>query len=164
MSLAFYILAAEEDAIYKLVPFLIILVIWALGAIASAINKSKPKQRQTPLAPPPPIPPQKVMNRPAPPVAQIAVARQGLPPLPTIARKAARGKKVVRTPGPPPLPQAPAAAPAPVSRPAVSRSVAPSTGSIAAWLRPQTVRSQFALSEILGKPVALKDRPHLPSL
>ena len=36
MSLAFYILAAEEDAIYKLVPFLIILVIWALGAIASA--------------------------------------------------------------------------------------------------------------------------------
>ena len=162
MSLAFYILASEDDAIYKLVPFLIILVIWALGAIASAINKSKAKQRPTPLALPPAIPPQKVMNRPAPRVAQ---PRQSAASTPRGRRgKPAAERSFLERPLLPPLPQRSAPAPAPVARPAVSRPVAPSTGSIAALLRPQTVRSQFALSEIIGKPVALKDRPHLPSL
>lgn len=164
MSVTLHILASDDSAIYKLAPFVIILIIWGLGALASIANKSKSKQRQTPVAPPPPIPVPKAMNRTAPRAARIAVPRQAVPPLPAIAGKAAGGKKPARMPAAPPLPQASAPAPAPASRPAISRSAGSSSRSITGWLRPQTVRSQFALSEILGKPVTLKDRPHLPSL
>lgn len=162
-----HMLAADDGSIYRLAPVLIFFAIWAFGAVASAVNKAKVKQRGVPVNPPrPPVPTfPTVVNGPAPPIPQVAASRLVLPPLPTLAGTAVRAKTPARTPTPPPIPQSSAPPVEPVSRPAMSRSAAASSSaSFAAWLRPQTVRSQFALSQILGKPVALQDRPHLPSL
>ena len=167
MDPSIHMLSADDGSIYRLAPVLIFFAIWAIGAVASAVNKAKVKQREVAVNPPlPPVPTlPTVVNDPAPRMPQVAASRLVMPPLPTLAGKAARAKKPARTPTPPPIPQSSAPPVEPVSRPAISRSAdASSSATFAAWLRPQTVRSQFALSQILGKPVALQDRPHLPSL
>lgn len=156
------ILAADGGLLLKLVPFLIFLAIWGLGALATAVSKSKQAGARRL---PPPVAPRSnaqirpVQNRPVPPRLPPTVAQQtALPPLSqrtALKRPPARPRVV-----PPPRPRQPAPAPpkAETSPPAARPANPPPPG----FLRASTIREQFVLSEILGKPLALHNRPRLP--
>jgi hypothetical protein len=174
-----HILADNDENFGKLILFAIIIVIWAVRAIANVAKSSGQKKPSPPPMPaarsvaqpvPPPIQP-----RPRPPVAArakpVVVARQAakpikaavppsgrrLPPLPSLVRPPAPaqpGTQVAR----PAAVAAPARVPARQPVPAA----APPRVGIARWADRQTVRSQFVLSEALQPPLALRTRSHLP--
>jgi len=154
------ILASSDEAIFKLVVLVIVLIVWGIGALASSLKglKKQPSRRPPPLAS---APPQSVMMIPR---LSTSIAPQA--PLPPLSSRAITPAS--RRLGPKAIPVAPAlraqrapAAPPP-SRPAPAPA-RPALGQLAMWLRPSTIRSQFVLSEILGKPLALRDRPRLTS-
>lgn len=180
MTAIAYILADSNG--FKLIGFVLLLIIWGIGSLVSAANKAKEQakrrqmllrmQGQTPPSPPQP-PVQPPQTRGAQPAAQMRVASAtALPPLAHIARPAAapvnrpvhaRPAAAVRPPQaappaariampaqPEPAPVRPAAA-----APFPSRATAP---AIARWLKPQTLRTQYILTEILQPPLGLRPR------
>ena len=141
------------DATFDLIAFVFVAIIWGIGALASAMKKSA--QARPPAGP-------------MPPQAQ-AAPRPAAVPIPPVRKEKARAPRKAAAPAlpagrqakpvPPPLrrsvsssvtqPQAtkgPAAAPAP-------------TSSFARLLQPDTIRAQYILAEVLGKPLAMKDEP-----
>ena len=152
----------------KLIPFVIFLIIWGLGSLASVVNKAKEEAKR-----------REAMSRmargqmpPSPqrPIAAAAPRRVAsmapLPPLSHIARPAAapaRRAAQVR-PAPQPQPMAPAVhKPAPAARPEPPPARPPATASTRAtapairrWLNPATLRSQYILTEVLQPPLGLR--------
>jgi hypothetical protein len=162
------ILASDDDTI-KVIGVVVFLIIWGIGAMASAAKKaqeaSRRKQMQNRSARPataialPPVqrmpaavrPRQVAINRPA-------AKRAAPPPLPQSTRSAAKPAAFAAAPLPPfdSTVQRTPARPAPIRpRPATARSArTPITG----WLNAGTVRSQFILAEILQPPLAFRKK------
>jgi hypothetical protein len=99
---------------------------------------------------------------PQPPATRPMMAR--LPPARRVKAPLFKGRKGARR-GPPALPAKPvtaqvakAATPAPVTAPAAAKPVASVDAKLLSrWLRPQTLRTQFILTEIFQPPVALRE-------
>jgi hypothetical protein len=156
MSTIFTILADGEVHWEKLLPFLVFFVLWALGQLSSAGKKKSP---QAPTAPRPPQP-----VAPPPPLIPRAATPRAIPPrvLSLPARGQAQKRRAVRRSPPlPPKPLAPAAPPPVVEivepAPTTSAAVAQRPRPILR-LRPNDLRSQFILTEILKPPLALRPR------
>ncbi|HRK29922.1 MAG TPA: hypothetical protein PLD59_02500, partial [Tepidisphaeraceae bacterium] len=106
-----------------------------------------------PPAPPPPVPPRMNIpaNRPSPVSINRGNQRQK-------QQKQKKPKKPAQVFAERPFPEA-AASPTPVTAPpAVARQPGPAVdaGQLRGWLRPQTLREQFMLTEILQRPLALR--------
>ena len=170
MQLFTHILATDDtDGLAKIVIGVIVFIFWGIGALASAL---KNKSQQAPLprvANPPPIeltpnmeiaPRRPVMARPPP-------LRPGARPVTSPPRRAV--PRLVTAPAmqpvqqrlsPPPL----AAAPAPVARAVITNPAPPTTTArvspaslLANKLRPESLRTQWLLTEVLAKPLALRE-------
>jgi len=168
--------AGDTNPIVPILFIGIFIFIWGAGAIAAI--KSAAKKNQIARGPQPPrLPPTRAGARMPPPLPGIPqqfqtrqVQRSPLSPsgapLPPLRTKP-RGN--LRKPPPLPLPaakrgsQAPQpssilASPTSPTRPPVPTSTS-TRSKIAAWLTPQTLRSQIILTEALRPPAALrKDR------
>jgi len=174
-----HILADNDENFGKLILFAIILVIWAIRAIANVAKSSGQKKPS-----PPPMPaarpvaprvPSPIQPRPKPLVAArakpVLAARQAAKPIKAVVPAAGRRlpplPSLVRPTAPAP-PGAPVARPAAVAAPAPAPirqpipATAPPRVGIVRWADRQTVRSQFILSEALQPPLALRTRSHLP--
>ena len=165
----------DTNPIVPIVVIGIFMLIWGSAAIAGI--KAAAKKHHTPPRPQPPrLPPTRATVRTPPPLpgiprpfpprplprSPLSASGAPLPPL----RTKTRGQPMKA----PPLPL-PAAKPAPrtrqvgtnptpTTRPAAPAPTQPSTRSkIATWLTPQTLRSQFILTEALRPPAALRKDP-----
>lgn len=178
------ILATNEDPTGKIVIFVIAAIIWAIRSIASAINKksqqsaARQEKGELPIdltprmeAPRPPVQKQPVANRPAqrrgatpPPPLPVQVPRPVVPPGIFVGGNVfARPRQAGQTMG--------GTAPAKPAIAAVAQAVStPSPKSVASvskrsgfarMLRPEILRTQIIVAELLGKPLALRDDPHL---
>lgn len=178
------ILAQESDNFSRIIFFVIFAVIWGISALASMLNKKQEEARRrrlreeiertqgrSPDVPSRPAPPPVRMDRSVPQPARVnrpvpqPVRKQRPAPIPV-------KRKAVKVPAPPPrtevaaiassLLQASAASIAkteiqsPPSRPSLSRPSA-TAPALAQWLRPETLRTQFILTEILQPPLALRE-------
>jgi hypothetical protein len=179
------ILASPDDATFKIIFWVIVGVIWAIASAVGAI-KNKIKQAQKRAAAgllPIDLTPRMEVKPPALPRPQQQMAWQMNVPSALASRGPAprqqqQQKKATRPPPlrpvatpsarrpPPQLPTAPpiqrsAAATAASSSQAVARSRsedrAPLAVKLAATLRPQSLRTQWLLTEILNKPLSLRD-------
>lgn len=179
MTAASFILADSNG--FKLIGFVLLLIIWGIGSLVSAANKAKEQAKrrqmllrtQGQMPPSPPRPPvQAPQRRVASAAAQMRVAPgAALPPLAHIARPVPTPAKhpvharpaAVRPPQPAPpaariaapLQPEPASVRPSAAAPSPSRATAP---AIARWLKPQTLRSQYILTEILQPPLGLRPR------
>jgi hypothetical protein len=178
---AIQILGAGDNDYGKIFAGIIFLIIWGISAVVSKVNKQQQEarrrlQEQNPLptyTPPPPPRQRRIAEGLAerfpevmmPPMPQRPVPQRAAQPRVAPQRSLAKPKRSTRRqpavaarPTPPPLPQQVAAPPPaqvapPVRRPAPASASAP---TIARWLRPQTLRSQFILTEVLRPPLALR--------
>lgn len=201
MSFHDSILAASDEGIGRLIMFGIVVVIWIIGAISSAIKKQREewkrrREMQMPRMPQPSAArmPAPVRGRPIPQPAQPVDSRITWPPIPALRNVPAqppqapqRNKQMLGRQGkkkksksPPPLPvprgpqlAQPAVLPLPASKRTIestaigqgeSRRATQTTGADAAairrWLTPQTLRTQFILTEVLQPPVAIRPDRH----
>jgi len=154
----FPFILADDDNIGKIVGFVIIAVIWGIGALSSVLKKAtKTATRPTAYRP--------VVGPPIAPKAQAIQPARRAAPVPQ--RKATP----VRRPSPVPAaavqqrPQAapvarrqPPAAPSPIMAPVVVRHVVGTANSAAIrrWLQPDSLRKQFILTELLQPPIGLR--------
>jgi len=163
MTAAWLILA--DSVGLKLVPFVIFLIIWGLGSLASVVNKAKEEaKRREALSR---MARGTAVTSPPRPIASAAPRRvastASLPPLSHIARPAAAPARRAAQVRPAPQPQPAARKPAPAARPeppparpvttASTRATAP---AIRRWLNPATLRSQYILTELLQPPLGLR--------
>lgn len=164
-----FILASNDEALIKGVLAVVVFIIWGISSMAKAMAKTKQnalkKQQQNRVQIPPPVQPRAVPAVPArrPTVAPPAIpVRKAvpLPPLHTLATAARQTRPAVAKPAPPT--KAPAS---PVARAVAPRPTMPSprkapaaTTTIDTLLRPNTVRAQFILAEVLQPPLALRKR------
>ena len=150
------ILASDDyEGMIKLIGGVIVLIVWAVGAMASTIKKAqaKSRQKQAPFAPP--LPAQRTVAAPARPASRPPPLPMALPPLSTLARSQPPKRPATQ----PPPPAAPAKVIARVAEPAIKPARAAravSRDPIAGLLRPTTVRAQFILAEVLQPPLALR--------
>jgi outer membrane biosynthesis protein TonB len=180
MNDTFHILAREEDAI-KLVIGLVVGAIWLISAIVNAAKAKKPQGEQKPWeqvlrdlgAGTPPAPP--------PPVPQHQQRQQRPPPMPKKQQQPQQPKRKKQKQ------QQQSARPQPVAKPSVqfeessthrvveeeappssvtaivsstsSRAVPPtvSLGKTSMMLTPTTIREAMILTEVLGKPVSMRE-------
>jgi hypothetical protein len=181
------ILADVDEGAIKLIFFVIVAIIWGIGALISAVKKKAEQMRkaQMPLALTPRMeaqqqPPGGALRRDQLPVAPAIWP----PPPPAVGQTAPSGRQkgrkesrrppVVARPVPPPLPVAapslvPAAAPAPIASTAISASAPTATGhgatraaSVRSLLRASALPTLIVIGEVLGKPLALRDDPSPP--
>jgi hypothetical protein len=178
MASVVHILAAHDNSLGKLWIFGIILIIWAIQAIANvAKSKSKAQQQAKPRPSmqaarkfaPPPLPPEfqaraKILaaaGQGAVKRAPNPAAAQSLPPLYSLA-----AKKIQAKPTPQPVARpfaAPATAPPrPATRQAPDPDASAPRSTIARLIDRRKIRSQFVLAEALQPPLALRTRSHLP--
>jgi len=166
------------DAEVKVLVWLVIGAIWAISQIVSKLSQKAAPTIQPRKQPGPPPRPIGLANtsiplpRPLPPrpmaVQQVAI--------PIAAANRLNAARMPARPMPPPVPvRAPQKAPAPAPQarpepapapPTISQPVAayqrPTTGlarGLNRWMRPDTLRQQFLLTEILREPLALRDEP-----
>ena len=170
--------SSSDHLIARLIFFAFIAIIWVIGWIGSVMKKvqqeAKRRQMRAQLSAPPQAPParpvqlapgiamrvplaalaparSKPAKRPVPPAAKApkrAAARKPVPPAPP-ARQAAAIVNPIRQAANEP------AAPSPQRKPIVPVTAA----NLSRWLRPDTLRQQFILTEILQPPLALRDQP-----
>ena len=169
-----HILANGDDAVVKVIFGVIAVIIWGIGSLVSALKKKAsltpqraiseeapldltprmevPPVRMSASLPPPPPPPIGLR-----PVAQ----RMKAPPAPRKAKAAVRPAPPRK--GPPPLslqPQqrklAPASPPV-AANPSATKVAGSRAADLASTLRPQLLRQQWLLTEILAKPLALRE-------
>jgi hypothetical protein len=153
----------------------IFFIIWIVSALGTWLNKKHEEERRRRLreqlnqgtAPPPrsmqapsPRPPPMRVGQPAPPRAPKRFPQRAPKP----PRQPAQRSRAV--PGPPPVPVAQAASDSTTHSVAATEISALKVGahargatatSIARWLRPDTLRQQFILTEILQPPLALRE-------
>lgn len=153
----------ESTGYEKLIGLLIFAAIWGISALASWINKQKKQQedggqRQGIAQRFPEVrrPPDIALPRPIAPRGAQRVAPPVLPKVhPTARRHVARPAAVAT---PPPIVQSVAPAMELRDKPKRPQATSATAVTIAAWLRPHTMRQQFLLTEILQPPLALRDR------
>jgi hypothetical protein len=178
------ILASSDDAMFKIIFWVIVGVIWAIASAVGAIkNKVKQAQRraaagQLPIeltprmeVKPPPLarpPAQQMawqMNVPSALASRGPVPRQKKgtrpPPLRPLASPAPR-RPPAQLPTAPPIARAPAASAPQAAARSRSEDQAPLAVKLAASLRPQSLRTQWLLTEILNKPLSLRDELQPP--
>jgi hypothetical protein len=159
------ILASADDSIAKVVIGVIVFIFWGLGSIASALKKSAEKNQQRRMASELPIE--------LTPRMEVAAARP-VPARPPAQRPAQGRARMIAAPVAAPAPRrvaaaplappvlAPARATSPKSQPigtispVMPRPVSPA-GQLAKSLRPESLRTQWLLTEILAKPLALRE-------
>jgi hypothetical protein len=180
------ILADVDEGAIKLIFFVIVAIIWGIGAMISAVKKKAEQMRkaQMPVDLTPRMEQQQgVLRRDQLPVAPAVWP----PPPPALGqtapvrqqkknRKGPQKPPVVARPVPPPLPVAapspamavaasPIAATAPAARPAVGSVSDPTSrgatraASVRNLLRAPALPTLIVISEVLGKPLALRDDP-----
>jgi hypothetical protein len=158
------ILASDDyEGMIKLIGFVIVLIIWAVGAMVSTIRKAQAKARQKQARAPvaPPLPAQRPIAGPARPPAIPPRIPMALPPLPTLARAQPPARAAARPKPAVPVQRTSAPAPPPVALPrpkAAPVSPAVASSSIAGLFGPTTVRAQFILAEVLQPPLALRTK------
>jgi outer membrane biosynthesis protein TonB len=180
----FSILAAKNDTdtLMTVVFFLVVAVLWGVGALAKMASKKKEHEHRErvrreleesrrnapnydvvvnqppvnvplpPSAPPRPAPVQRqAPPRPPPPVPKTRPPKQKkpkkAPAAPVFAQQPVEEQTVQRL--------APSGA---APRPAAAASAKVDANQLKNWLRPQTLREQFILTEILQPPLALRHR------
>lgn len=163
------ILASDDETLIKFVGAILVLIIWGISSLISAMGKSRQKalkqQQQNRIAmtaAPKPTPPRQMIppRIPAalPPLAPRMAAP--LPPLATLAAQQRQARPAIAKAATRPKASTPRPAPAPASPPMqpsrVKAQVAPA--AITNLLRPKTVRAQFILAEVLQPPLALRTR------
>jgi hypothetical protein len=152
---------SDDDGYFKLIGLAIVVVIWIVGAIASAIQKASKKREQDMAAarlsnaanPPPTIRPV------VPPVGYLAPAsvRSAPPPNPTPKKK--KGSRQRQPAAPPPLEAvAPRAEPAavPPAIPKIAARPGLNASAIRRWLTPEVMRRQYVLTELFDSPPSAK--------
>ena len=158
------ILAAggEAEVFIKVIFGIIVFIIWAISNIASAVKKSSAARQAGSVSAEPvleltprmeiPMPPKPVVRKRVVPMAPVR-----LPPLPgnRPGVKKVKAPKVVPEATPPFVVTQPVAA---AARPRSSSTAATSPAAqLAQLLRPQNLRTQWLMTEILGKPLALRE-------
>jgi hypothetical protein len=144
------ILAEGESAQMKVIFGVIFFLVWFATSAMSALKKRTEQEKRKQL--------REVIQageKPAPPA---------LPGQPGWrASKKLFGKKPRLPQPPPPVPEAPVESvrsamrsEAPIIPPIVRRPNI-TANSLRAWLRPQTLRQQFILTEILQKPISMRE-------
>ncbi len=169
MTWVTHILAAGSGGGGGIVVSAIVVFIWIIIAIANAANKQKEEARRKQI--------RRQLGTPIPPVIlapqiQMRVPREAprrqQPQQPQ--QQPRRGKPTGRVvqqsvarPVPPPVPiQSPIAARAPVpisettTTAAHAQTIAVNAAALHRWLRPETLRHQFFVTEVLQPPVALR--------
>lgn len=161
MPIDTFILAAADD-VTKVLFAAVFFLIWIASAAMSQLAKRQEKLRREQVRrevdstqknprksaqprqqsrPAPKMPAKPVVRRPAPPVHRPARTSSPVPieaiMQPVIASKVAAQK--THTPD------------------TKRRSIAPTAAALNGWLRPETLRKQFILTEILQPPLALRD-------
>jgi hypothetical protein len=153
------ILASGDDAIAKILIGVIVFIFWGISSIASALKKNAEQNQRRRVANELPIeltprmevgaarPAQRGPRMVAAPVAQPPPRRVAAPPL-----------------APPISPPMPATARAAAPRKRPGGSVSPATpgavspaAQLAQSLRPESLRARWLLTEILAKPLALRE-------
>jgi len=163
---------ASDDGTFKAIGTIVVLIIWGIGAMASAAGKAKEaakrKQLQAGAEMPPPLTPAplQVAPPPLPPrrttLGRTPVRRPVPPPLPLSSRPAAQPLALAGVPLPaliadaqqPPLSSVPV-----LSRPMIARP--PRSPIVGGWINASTVRSNFILAEVLQPPLALRAKRNL---
>jgi len=157
-----HILAEDGEGISRIIFAAIFVLIWIVSAIAGAINKKKEERRRREIretierttqgspsarVPPParPAPPRKVAKAPArrPPPLRKPVEEEAI-----VLEVAEHGIQ---------RPSIEATEITDGTRRRGRSGTTVNADAIAAWLRPETLRRQFILTEILQPPVALRD-------
>src|SRR5579884_3023190 len=167
--------ASDDHVITKLIPFIFIMVIWGISAVASAVKKAQEESRRrqmraklTSVQRPVPVRPVAVIPAPrttarAKVVSRLSARPKAAPKRLPAARSVAAVRPPVQSPAAPPAPPAKPARPATTLRessaqPAAQRKVAAvSAAGLSRWLRPATLRQQFILTEILQPPLSIRD-------
>jgi hypothetical protein len=182
-------LLGDNDGLGGAIVVIIMIVGWAINAMSKLQKNQRVRAQHTeqqmrnaslPAPPPPPRQPEQMdaqemlrraraMASRQPARAPVKTARPNVQ-VPRSNMQAARQRMpaaAVRRPAPPPpviaqeIPQPVIASVKPVvTRPVVS-PVSATAPVIRKWLRPGTLRSQFILTEIFQKPLALREE-HLP--
>ena len=169
--------SSSDHLIARLIFFAFIAIIWVIGWIASVMKKvqqeAKRRQMRAQLsAPPQAIPARPVQLAPGiamrVPLAALAPARGKLairrvPPAVKTTKRGAEKKPAAPAP---PTRQASAivnpirqAAPVPAAPSPQRKPIVPVTAAnLSRWLRPDTLRQQFILTEILQPPLALREQ------
>lgn len=163
------ILASDNETLIKFVGAIVVLIIWGISSMVSAMGKTRQnalkKQQQNRIAMPavPKLIPSRQMTAPRGPVALPPLAARmaaPLPPLRTLASQQRQARPAVAKTAPRPKDSTPRSAPAPASPPMqpspTKAQVVPA--AITNLLRPTTVRAQFILAEVLQPPLALRTR------
>jgi hypothetical protein len=131
----------------KLIGFVIVLIIWGISSLVSAVNKASEqnRRRRAKLAKPVVAVRPKVVVRP-PPLPNRGGRQPALPPLPALAQQGAPVRPALIT--------GLGATTARAARPA-AQPVTPAV--IGQWMSQNTIRSQFLLAEVFRPPVAMRD-------
>ncbi len=158
------ILAAggEAEVFIKVIFGIIVFVIWAVSNIASAVKKRSAAGQSELVSAEPVLELTPRMEIPLPPIPVVrkrvvAMAPVRPPPLPgnRPVSKKVKAPKVVAEATPPFVVTQPAAA---AAKPRTSYATTTSpAGQLAQLLRPQSLRTQWLMTEILGKPLALRE-------
>ena len=152
------ILADDDSALIKLGIYVIIGVIWLI----SAMVKKAVKGMSSPQRPaPPPVPGQAPAGvwQP-PPTAPSLPTPFRPPPMPKVKKKAAKRPAVVVAAPPAVVRAAPvqqAVEVMPARAVTGAAEAAPMAQMLRRELQPETLRREFLMLEILGKPLALRD-------
>ena len=166
------ILAADADIPAKAIYWVIVLIVWGVGSLVSAMKKATRGQApppRVPLVPPlagkgvqalPTVPP----PTPGSAMAEVLWAQMQKMQMPDPTKR----KKSRRTP-PPLVP--PPRVPSPPARPSLSQTAPEMAPVVSATFRPpqitaaalqpmlqaDSLRTQWILLEVLGKPLALRE-------
>lgn len=170
---------AAADNLVEVLFGVVFFLIWVASAAMSTLSKQREKQRrervrmeiQTGRPMPLPSPPQQMPQQQPRPIQRTAAVRQApkrvstsktfAPPRPAAAKRRpvpveqAFKKAPPLQPPKPPVPLE-AIAPRPAAQPQKATSAA-NAQTLHSWLRPQTLRKQFILTELLQPPLALRD-------
>lgn len=151
-----FILVDSDTGVPKWLPFAIIMGIWLLGAMTAVFKKSRKSNVNQPQQPParkpalagtpkPPRPPRQPPKLTAP--ARAKRKGSATPQLP-VQKAPARRERMAQ--------QAPPAAPPPV-KPRAAAAPSIDAATIARWMTPRTLRSQYILTEVFDPPAALRE-------
>ena len=145
MLAALLLLADAEDTSWtKVIPFVIILVIWGVGAVAKLARKAASNA-------PSPARPSPSLNAPF-----ASSSPPSMPPLPRIKRS----RVIPVVPPPPPAPASaarePTAVAPPMSRTTSDEPSGVSRADVLSQMTPQGLRSALVLTELLDPPTVLR--------
>lgn len=163
------ILASDNETLIKFVGAVVVLIIWGISSLVSAMGKArqnalkKQQQNRIAMSAAPKLVPSRQMTAQRGPAALPPLTSRmaaPLPPLRTLASQQRQGRPIVAKTAPRPKASTPRPAPAPAAPPVQPSptKVLVVPAAITNLLRPTTVRAQFILAEVLQPPLALRTR------